>query len=212
MPYSTLIFDLDGTLSDPAVGVIRCMNFALTSFDYSPLPEHEITQHIGPPLELTLGKLSGSEDPTHIAALAAKYRERYGELGFKENTLYPGIEHMLSSLRANGQRLGVCTSKLPSNAIKILERFKLIHYFEFVSGPATPQPKSQQLQELLATGSISEEALMIGDRAVDLQAAHSNSLKSAGVLWGYGDREELKAEGPAHLFASPEELTERLQR
>lgn len=211
MPYSTLIFDLDGTLSDPAVGVIRCMNFALTSFDYAPLPEHEITRHIGPPLELTLAKLSGSEDEAHIAALAAKYRERYGELGFKENRLYPGIEAMLNSLRANGQRLGVCTSKLPSNAIKILERFELIHYFEFVSGPATPQPKSQQLQELLASGSISGDALMIGDRAIDLQAAHSNKLKSAGVLWGYGDREELEAEKPMHLFASPQELTACLQ-
>ena len=119
---------------------------------------------------------------------------------------------MLSSLRANGQRLGVCTSKLRSNAVKILERFELIHYFEFVSGPATPQPKSQQLQELRATGTIFEDALMIGDRAVDLQAARSNSLRNAGVLWGYGDREELEAEGPTHLFASPEELTERLQR
>lgn len=91
---------------------------------------------------------------------------------------------MLSSLRANGQRLGVCTSKLRSNAVNILEHFELIHYFELVSGPATPQPKSQQLQELRATGTIFEDALMIGDRAVDLQAARSNSLRNAGVLWG----------------------------
>ena len=211
MPYSTLIFDLDGTLSDPAVGVIRCMNFALTSFDYEPLLDHEITRHIGPPLELTLGKLSGSEDAEHIAALADRYRERYGELGYKENELYPGIVSMLQTLHESGQKMGVCTSKLQSNAIKILERFELMEYFQFVSGPTTPQPKSEQLKALLDSGAIAKDALMIGDRSVDLLAAHSNGLPSAGVLWGYGDREELESEQPAHLFESPQKLCQGLK-
>ena len=89
MRYTTLIFDLDGTLSDPALGVVRCMNFALTSFDQPPRADHEIKRHIGPPLEQILALLIDNDDPAYVSALAARYRERYAELGYRENTLYP---------------------------------------------------------------------------------------------------------------------------
>lgn len=204
--YSTLVFDLDGTLTDPALGVVRCMNYALTKFDYSPRPEQDITVHIGPPLEFTLEKLSGSSDEAHINELADAYRERYGEFGYQENTVYDGVIAMLTDLRNQGARLGVCTSKLQPNAIKVLETFELIDYFDFVCGTPGKMHKSQQLADLLEQNSIDAEAIMIGDRNVDLQAAHSNGLRSAGVLWGYGDRAELSAEQPAFLFESTEQL------
>ena len=89
----------------------------------------------------------------------------------------------------------------------MLEQFELMPFFEFVSGPTIPMPKSEQLLALLSAGAIDADALMIGDRSVDLQAAHSNGLSSAGVLWGYGDHDELAQEGPAHLFTTPEDLT-----
>ncbi len=206
MPYQTLVFDLDGTLTDPLLGIFRCMNFALTSFDYPPRKEAEIIPFIGPPLEVALSALSGSDDETHVKALMATYRERYGELGFAENTVYDGIIELLDSLRERGQPMGVCTSKFEKYAIKVLEQFNLRDYFQFVSGGDYGIAKSRQLADLLDAGTITRDALMIGDRAVDLTAAHSNGLASAGVLWGYGSLAELSAESPAHLCESPAAL------
>ena len=206
MLYTTLIFDLDGTLSDPALGVVRCINFALTSFDQPPRADHEITRHIGPPLEQILALLSDDDDPAYVSALAARYRERYSELGYRENALYPEAKATLAALKNFGFRLGVCTSKLRPNAIKILELFDLGRFFDFISGPSETETKSEQLKDLLQSGTIDFAALMIGDRAIDLQAAHENRLESAGVLWGYGEREELESEQPAFLFDSFSEL------
>ena len=208
--FSTLIFDLDGTLTDPALGVVRCMNYALTKHNYSPLPDAEITQHIGPPLEQTLQILSGSSDDSHIAELTDSYRERYGELGYKENTVYPGIVEMLDSLRDQNIRLGVCTSKLEINAFRVLDEFQLAHYFDFINGSAEPGPKGKQLADLLQKNHIDRNAIMIGDRHVDLRAAKENKLASAGVLWGYGSKEELVSESPAFLFDTPQDLAEGL--
>ena len=208
--FSTLVFDLDGTLTDPALGVVRCMNYALTSFDYSPLPDHQISKHIGPPLEDTLALLSGSDDRAHIDALAAAYRERYREFGFKENTVYDGVVDMLQTLQRAGRRMIVCTSKLEINAIRVLREFQLLDYFELVNGALEPGPKSKQLASLISKGIIDQDALMIGDRHVDLRAANAIGLSAAGVLWGYGSVQELQEESPVLLFGSPQELAERL--
>lgn len=205
---STLIFDLDGTLSDPALGVVRCMNYALTCFDYTPLPDAEITQYIGPPLEQTIARLTGNDDEKHVDAIAAAYRERYGEIGFRENTVYPGITEMLDSLRDAGIPLGVCTSKLQINAERVVNTFSLGDYFQFVSGSSAKSSKAEQLEDLLSRNIIDPQAIMIGDRAIDLSAARSNGLSAIAVLWGYGSREELSAEKPDNIVDSPRELTD----
>ena len=184
------------------------MNYALSSFDYSPLPDKQITQYIGPPLEQTIAKLTGSIDHEHIDALAAAYRERYGEIGFTENVVYEGVTEMLQQLQHAGYRLGVCTSKLQINAHRVIDSFKLDRYFEFINGSSGRSSKAEQLGELLKMRTINKQAIMIGDRAIDLVAAHSNGLRSSGVLWGYGSREELASEQPLRLFLTPGELTE----
>ena len=205
---STLIFDLDGTLSDPAVGVVRCMNYALSCFDYTPLPDSEITQHIGPPLEQTIARLTGSNDDKHVDAVAAAYRERYGEIGFKENTVYPGITEMLDALQEAGIPLGVCTSKLQINAERVIDSFSLGNYFQFICGCSAKSSKAEQLEKLLSDNAIDQKAIMIGDRAIDLTAAHSNGLSSVAVLWGYGSIGELRAEQPEKMVESPEALAD----
>lgn len=206
MRRPTLVFDLDGTLSDPFLGTLRCMNFALTSFKLQPRSEAEIRNRIGPPLEETLALFADSDDEQLIRQLVDCYRERYGEFGFAENELYEGIPEMLAQLKEAGLRLGVCTSKLRANAIRILQRFELAHYFDFVSGPEYGMKKSEQLHDLLSSGEIGPDAIMIGDRGVDLSAAHANRLNSAGVLWGYGDLAELQKENPKYLFRQTREL------
>lgn len=205
--YKWLLFDLDGTLSDPAEGFVNSMNHALLAHNYAPRPASELTPYIGPPLEVTLAKLTGSEDSTHIRALVDKYRERYSDTGYAENSLYPGITEMLERLsQTGGIRLGVCTSKRADFAERILKQFDLYHYFEFVSGGDVGIAKWQQLQGLLAENRITTRSLMIGDRHFDLSAAAKNQLPCAGVLWGYGSRAELDEHGPAHLFAHPAEI------
>lgn len=209
MPYSTLVFDLDGTLTDPAQGIVRCMNYALTTFDYMARPEHEITALIGPPLESAIAELSGEQDEIKIKQLVAAYRERYGEFGFAENTVYPDIYDVLNQLKERQIPMGVCTSKLEKYAIKILKEFNLFDYFDFVSGVSGDSfnsPKSLQLEKLLVEGQIDSGAIMIGDRSVDINAANQNKLKSWGVLWGYGSKEELNTAGATQLFETPLEL------
>jgi len=206
MKYHSLIFDLDGTLTDPVVGIVRCMNYALTMFDHPPRAEHEITPYIGPPLEIALQELSGSDDESYIKRLMATYRERYSEFGYAENTVYDGIYEMLESFREQEIPMGVCTSKFGKYAVKILEEFNLIEFFQFVSGGDYNVRKQDQLAELLQSKTIQTDSLMIGDREIDLSAARNNGLAGAGVLWGYGSEQELRAENPAFLFKSPDEL------
>lgn len=211
MSYHSLIFDLDGTLTDPLTGIVRCMNYALSSHDYQPRSEQEIRPYIGPPLEIALSELSGSTDEAHIKELVATYRERYGELGYKENTVYEGIYETLDTLEAEGFRMGICTSKFEKYAIKVLEEFKLDKYFTFVSGSGTyGTAKSDQLQGLLEDKVVLDSSLMIGDRYIDLSSAYKTGLRSAGVLWGYGSIEELAAEKPEFIAESPAHLSGKI--
>lgn len=203
MRYETLLFDLDGTLSDPLVGFARSMNYALQAFDFEVRSDAELAPYIGPPLERALAALTGRDEPVWISELVAKYRERYLDIGYRENVLYPDVRDSLQRLIDTGQRLAVCTSKPEPTARMVLDLFGLSDCFEFVSGGGTAIAKWMQIEQLLEDGTISKNALMIGDRSVDIQAGHRNGLASAGVLWGYGSRAELEAESPLQLFDKP---------
>jgi phosphoglycolate phosphatase len=205
-PYDVLLFDLDGTLSDPLVGIGRSINYALAHFGHPELPLSQLAVHVGPPLDQAFSAITGLRSSSALGGFVAKYRERYGEIGYSENVLYPGIPEALHSLAGAGIPLGVCTSKRTDFAEKILELFGLRSYFTFVCGGEIGTQKWQQIQDLLANGAVSQSTVMVGDRAVDISAAHRNGLHAAGVLWGYGSREELAAEQPRYLFSAPQEL------
>jgi phosphoglycolate phosphatase len=200
------LFDLDGTLSDPFFGIARSINYALESRDYPLQAESSLAQYIGPPLDETFKQITGVNDETEICALVAKYRERYAEVGYSENTLYPGIVESLQILAEHHIPMGICTSKRADFADQILKLFCIRHYFDFISGGDIGIQKRQQIESLLAKQSITQHTLMIGDRAVDLQAAHRNGLKACAVRWGYGSLSELEAESPSCILTKPEEL------
>ncbi|UXI00257.1 HAD hydrolase-like protein [Photobacterium sp. TY1-4] len=207
MKHEWLIFDLDGTISDPKDGIVRSFNYALQAFDLPVRPDADIAAYIGPPLDQTFIQLVGSHELDLIQLLVAKYRERYAEIGYRENRLYPGIAQVLAQLADAGQyRLGVCTSKRADFADKILEMFGLRERFEFVSGGDIGIEKWQQLAALRRDGVISQQAVMIGDRAVDITAGQRNGLQTAGVLWGYGSVAELSQVAPTYLFEQPAQL------
>jgi len=203
------IFDLDGTISDPKVGIARSINFALESHDFESKDEDEIGSLIGLPLDRMYAQLVEATEPSLVSSLVAKYRERYAEIGYAENTLYEGIETSLRFLHSHtSSHLGICTTKPADMAQKILEMFDLDQLFEFVSGGDIGIEKHQQLEQLLHDDAISQNSLMIGDRFIDIRAARHNQLQSAAVLWGYGSRAELESEQPSYLLQSPPQIKE----
>jgi phosphoglycolate phosphatase len=204
-PHDVLVFDLDGTISDPVVGIGRSINHALARHGYEERPLDALAVHIGPPLDEAFHTLTGRADAPHIASLVAAYRDRYGEVGYVENTLYPGARETLRALRDAGVTMGLCTSKRVDFAERILALFELRDCFAFVDGGEIGQQKWMQVEGLVARGLAGPASVMIGDRAVDLVAAHRNGLSGAGVLWGHGSREELEAHRPRYLLEVPEE-------
>ena len=203
---AALIFDLDGTLSDPAIGIGRSLNYALDAFGYRSLSALEVSRYVGPSLDWAFRQIVPDASHCTVLALVAKYRERYRDAGFKENVLYPGIADALARLSSDGVHMGVCTSKRTAFAEQILEMFRLRPHFSFVKGGDVGVAKGDQLRELLEQGVVRPTSTMIGDRAVDIEAARANGLVAVGVLWGHGTKAELLAAGPDGLLESPAEL------
>ncbi len=208
--HPVIVFDLDGTLSDPLQGIGRSINHALARFGYPERPLDALARFIGPTLDETFPLLTGNHDPAHLRELLTSYRERYADVGYAENVLYDGVPAMLDALRDSGAVLGVCTSKLPVFAERILVHFGLRDRFEFVSGGDTGVHKWQQLAGLRAQGRVDGDAVMVGDRAIDIDAAHRNGLHACGVGWGFGSLEELRSAGPRYLCSTRPDIVERL--
>lgn len=203
---SCLVFDLDGTISDPQIGIARCLNHALRTHGYPEVPAHWVAGQIGPPLDETFRKLLPQGSEALIDRLVTTYRERYTEVGYAENTAYPGIGEQIRGLHSRGIRLAVCTSKREDFARRILSLFDLLAYFDFVDGGEIRVRKADQLAALLREGHIDTGAVMIGDRQIDVLAARENGLRSIGVLWGFGSEQELSSAGPTLLLERVEQL------
>ncbi len=177
-----LIFDLDGTLSDPALGFVRSVNYSLEAHGIDALEEENLKKFIGPPLDGAFREILHLDQDKDVSSFVSKYRERYSELGFSENTLYDGIPDVLVALRGLGFKLGVCTSKRVDFAERILTLFDIRDNFDFVNGAEVGIKKSSQLKELTDQNYINSNSIMIGDRHVDIEAAKMNSMRSVGVL------------------------------
>ncbi len=206
MRYATLIFDLDGTISDPFVGISRSINHALKSLKYEPVDPQRIRPLIGPPLTEIFEHLLGALPDQVMQDLVNKYRERYATRGYAENEIYADIPDIIAELAGSGYRMGVCTSKRVDYAKRIVDMFGLAKHFSFVDGGDVGIEKRQQIESMVANGLTANSAIMIGDRAVDIIAGKSNAVASAGVLWGFGGRLELEQAAPDHLLESPAEL------
>jgi len=200
-----VLFDLDGTLTDPIQGMWRSLNFALSWIGFPSLTLDEAGAHIGPPIDQTFTRITGLSSPSDVSLLVNKYRERYADIGYSENSVYPGVADALARLHERGISMAVCTSKRADFAERILELFALRRHFEFVDGGDVGIEKWQQIAALRASDRVADASLMIGDRATDLVAARRNSLKAGAVLWGYGSSSELLAEEPAYVFRAPGE-------
>ncbi len=209
-PYTCLLFDLDGTLTDPAVGITNSVAFALARFGIHNKDRRELYRYIGPPLVPAFEEFAGlSHDEAELALVY--YREYFVPKGIYENKPYEGMIETLRKLKKAGKRLIVATSKPEPYAKRIIEHFGMAEFFEFVAGASmdeTRVKKADVIRYGLETCRMADkgEILMIGDRRHDIEGAAELGMDSMGVLYGYGGREELEAAGATYLAETPEDI------
>ena len=206
----TLLFDLDGTLIDPASGIIGSFQFALRALGRSAPAAGELHWIIGPAMRASFASVLGSG--AQVEEALALYRARYSEQGIFDAVPYPGIHDALAALKREGFTLHVCTAKLESFAKRIITHFGFTNAFAGVYG-SDPEgrldDKGDLMQHLLAAEKIDPAtACMIGDRKYDIAAASRNSMRSIGVLWGFGGQAELEQAGATAICANPRDLTD----
>jgi len=210
-----LFFDLDGTLTDPAPGIVASIRYAVRALG-AHVSGQDLTRYIGPPLRETFREILDTEDVGLIERAVEKYRERFAERGLFENAVYPGIPVALEALGRAGFELRVVTSKPVIYAERIVDHFGLGTYFPVVYGSELSGERSHKGEliafALRAEALAADAACMIGDRRQDIDGARVNDLRAAGVLWGYGDRAELEAAGADCLVEQIDDLPDAIRR
>lgn len=206
----TVLFDLDGTLTDPQVGITHSLCHALTEMGRVAPEPQSLCWCIGPPLQESIPLILGTDDEAECSRCLGLFRERFSTIGLLENTVYPSVADALESLRCEGVNLLVATSKPHIYAQRILEHFDLLLFFRAVYGSeldGTRTNKVDLLGHLLASeGMQGPDCVMVGDREHDILAARAHGCGSVGVLWGYGSAQELTDAGADVLCASPPDL------
>ena len=216
MQYQNLLFDLDGTLTDPGLGITNSVAYALNKFGITVSDRSALFSFIGPPLiESFMRFYSFSREDAERAV--AYYREYFSEIGIFENTPYEGIHSTLEQLRSSGKRLFVATSKPEVYARRITDHFSLTPYFEYIAGASFDETRSEKwdvIRYALDTCELRDKSrtVMIGDRKHDMLGAQKTGLDAIGVLWGYGDREELASAGATHIVETQDALTALLTK
>ncbi len=205
---SVLLVDLDGTLTDPAEGIVGSFRYALDAMGRAAPPAAELTWIIGPPLRRSFAEMLGGTEAAEAAL--EQYRRRYGTVGLFEAFVHDGVPATLEAIRAAGARLVLCTSKPAVYATRILERFDLARYFDAAYGADLDgrlEDKGELIAHILAEQRISpKDCAMWGDRKHDVIGASRNGLPAIGALWGYGGEAELSAAGAAVLCARPQDV------
>lgn len=211
--YRAVLFDLDGTLTDPYEGITRTFVYALERLGVNPPDDATLRSWIGPPLHESFRAYLGDEELAMRGVQA--YRERYGAIGMYENRVYPGIPELLRDLRAEGRRLFLATSKLHSMAEAILDHFGLTRYFDASFG-ASPDASLSAKADIIAAALARmrpeerDACVMVGDTVYDIDGARANGIPCIAVTYGYGPREALEAAAPDALAHDVAELRKRL--
>lgn len=216
MSYDVVLFDLDGTLTDSGLGVANGVLHALEKMNFETPDAALLKKYLGPPLWTSFADYAGMSGEQTIEAVRL-YREYYNEVGAYENSVYPGIPELLQQLTDKKIRLAVATSKVDYAAVKILQHFNLDHHFDVIAGSdATGELRGTKakviahaLHELRMCDGTS--VVMIGDREHDILGAKEHNIPGIGVLYGYGDLEELSAAGAISIVASVAQLATQLQ-
>ena len=190
----TIIFDLDGTLTNPREGIAKSINFALRGLGKPHRAEKDLIKYIGPTLKTAFSDLMDTHDDAVLLKAINLFRQRYYSVGFMENSLYDGINTLLSHLKDAGHNLFVATLKRGALARRVGEYFGIAEYFNGIFGCDLDIPKVDVLENILGiTGVQKKAAFMVGDRETDMTAGTNVGIRTVGVSWGFGSRSELSS-------------------
>lgn len=208
----TIIFDLDGTLTDSGEGIINCASLGLAHFGL-PIPDRETMRvFVGPPLHDTFIKFGVPDDKADEAVEV--YRSRYNTVGKFENAPYPGIIPLLETLKAHGHKLLVATSKPESLSVEIMDKFSLSQYFDRICGASLDRSrtcKEDVIAYLLAENGTAANMVMVGDTHYDVEGAAAHGIPTIGVAWGYGQVQDMVDAGATAIAYSTEDLLALLE-
>lgn len=208
--YETILLDLDGTLTDPGTGITNSILYSLNKFGIEVQDKTELYKFIGPPLQESFEQYYGfSKEQAKVAV--EYYREYYKEQGIFENIVYKGIDTLLKAMCDAQKKVILATSKPEVFAKKILEHFRLTRYFTYIAGAnmdGTRTKKDEVIAYALEKGKITDyaTAVMVGDRKYDVLGANKIGIDSIGVLFGYGDYDELKGAGATYIAECVEDI------
>lgn len=208
-----ILFDLDGTLTDSGEGITKCAQLALNHFGIPIEDRTQLRCFVGPPLRESFPKFGVPEDRVEEAITV--FRSRYLTVGKFENVPYPGIEQLLRTLKEQGHRLYVATSKPESTAVEILNKFELSQYFTRICGASMDSGRDSKeavIAYLLELEGRAQKTVMVGDTAFDVIGAAAHKIPTIGVSWGYGDVNEMLEAGACAIAATPEELGDLLMQ
>lgn len=209
MKFTTILFDLDGTLTDSGEGIMNCVRYAVEKFGMK-IEENQLPGFIGPPLRQHFQEICGVGEAAGNQ-LVALYRERYTNIGIFENKVYPGIIELLRALKKQGYTICMATSKPEKFALQIAEHFQFAKYFDVIGGSlmdGSRVDKTEVIEYVLETCGIEnrKQVLMVGDRSHDIIGAKNAGIHSMGVLFGYGSQEELETAGAEYIAKDPEDI------
>lgn len=207
MEKKTILFDLDGTLTDSGEGIINCAELALRHFGLTVPSREEMRVFVGPPLHETFLQFGIPEDKTQEAVEV--FRSRYVPVGMYENTPYPGIRELLEALQEGGHKLYVATSKPEETAKAVLAHFDLAKYFTCICGASMDTSRSTKeavIAYLMEESGRKDNMVMVGDTKYDILGAKKHGIPGIGVSWGYGKTEDMVRAGAAAIVETPQEL------
>ncbi len=212
--YDTVLFDLDGTLTDPALGITNSVMYALKKWNIEVTDRSELYKFIGPPLIDAFEEYYGFSREDSILTLKY-YREYFSTNGLFENEVYDGIDNLLCDLKKAGKKLLVATSKPEVYAKQILEHFDLLKYFDFVAGATLDEKrvkKDDVIEYALESCNINDckKVVMVGDRKHDVLGAKKFGIDTIGVLFGYGSRDELSDAGAVYIAENIKDISDIL--
>ncbi|MBL8299535.1 MAG: HAD hydrolase-like protein [Rhodanobacteraceae bacterium] len=209
-----VLFDLDGTLIHSEAGIVGSLRHAFDRLGHAAPPLEELRRWIGPPLRQSFPTIIGN-DPARIEQAVAYYRERFDSQGWREHEVYAGIAELVESLAADGNTLAIVTTKMLTQARRIVDHLPFGQHFRAVYGPGGDGQHSEKAQmigrALVDFSATAQQAVMIGDRHFDIEGARSNGVRGIGVTWGFGSYEELARAGADAIATTPRELATLLQ-
>lgn len=200
-----IAFDLDGTISDPVVGISDSINYALNKLGQPGRKPRDLEAYIGPPLQDIFADLLWKADRESIHSAITFFRERYFRSGYRENVIYPGVKELLAGLVADGQTLYIATSKKTSIARAVADYFHISKYFKDIFGCGLKREKHELLTRIKEIENT-DQLVMVGDRLHDMKAGIKCHCFCVGVLWGYGSKEELLNAGADKICSYPQDL------